>query len=145
MAVENLGHGIMSFDSYEEIRDYMQRAEKEANSRLVREQLRIEAGSYVLQLPHRNHPDLLIVGKTYDMEEFLDSERRAAHPGDPFDEDYSRLSYNSLLSRNYLFGRWHSHAEPAGEYGDVHRSMLGGAIPQWLFERLVVMMGGGEP
>jgi hypothetical protein len=113
---------FVSFDSWEALQEYMDISERQANERVTDLQRTIKPGDFVVRPTEIGGIPTLIVGKTFSVEELVESEQKA---GAVLDElDYITVSYKARMERGYLFGRWYSVIEQDGEYGDAHISVL---------------------
>ena len=126
--------GFMSFDSTEEMFDFMARKTDEANASLTDEQKSLTWGSYWF----RPYEGIVIFGHVFTEDEFEQKERWSYHRGGPLDEEeeaefaYSKARVYDAHERGYLFGEAFSVWEPRGELGDTHRANAW-PILQWQF------------
>jgi len=122
---EDLGYGhvVMGFESLEEMQEYMDSREREANENTMPKQWEITWGSYVIKVVP---PDLIIWGYVFTEEEFL-ADEIGEDLGNPQVEAEVMASLEQLkgrYERGYRYGRYYSVITPKGEYGDAHVSEL---------------------
>ena len=118
------GPYVRSFNSMEEMFDFMARATESANAHLADEQKALTWGSYWF----RPFDDFVIFGYVFTQEEFEARERWSYHRGGALDEEeeaefgFSKAHVLDAHERGYLFGEAFSVSEPSGELGDTHRA-----------------------
>lgn len=103
------GNGIVSFGSMDEMLDYMDRQEKEANERAHPVQRAIHYGDHVL----RHHEGFMVFGWLPEKDEVMKGEDRA-----------TQKMLGANFERGYRYGKWFSELCPEGEWGDSHVSNL---------------------
>lgn len=138
---------VMAFDSFDEMQAHMKRAENQANLLVTPEQQAIKPGDYVKQRLSAEYGDLVIMGKTFTVDEWVAREKALAeqYPEDgPFDEDYQRRHAQSMVDRGYLEGWWSS-AWEAGEWGSVHRYNMERSVTKEEYDAFLDEVGGSKP
>jgi hypothetical protein len=139
---EDLGSGVMAFESPEEMFEYMQAANAAAKARITDHQRAIKPGSYVLRPVIQGGELVVIIGKTYSLDEYIQLERSHLEIGEQWDPEAERARYSERIDDGYYFGQWWSTWEPRGEFGDGHLSTFYTAIPEWLFTYMLQMIQG---
>jgi hypothetical protein len=134
---------FVSFDSFEAMQEYMDSAERKANDRVTDLQRTIHPGDFVVRPIEVGGVPTLIVGKTYSVDQLVESERNA---GAVLEElEYITASYKQRIGRGYLFGRWYSVLERDGEYGDAHISTLLPVKETDYHDFLILIRDGKDP
>lgn len=117
-----------SFDSFEEMIEFMDEQTKIANAGLAEDQKSLTWGSHFANfVPEDN---LVVFGYVFTEDENVKSETEC---GASTEEAQATLaSVRDNHERGYLFGRCYSIVEPRGELGDTHRASAW-PIPASLF------------
>lgn len=123
---------VEGFDSIESLFDAMHQAEQDANLTLAPEQQTLTWGSYLTAFIPEASQLLVVFGRCWTAQEWLDSERRAMldQGDDPIEPVFAaelEAVHRQMLDaheRGYLFGRYYSVVEPTGELGSLHRSRV---------------------
>lgn len=118
---------FMSFNSIEEMQDWMAQRTIEANENLAPEQEAITYGTPWVNFSALGQTDALCVGIVMTEEAYL------ADGGDV--EDWEGGSIQEGHDRGYMFGRAYSKWLPEGELGDTHRASMW-PIPEDLYAAL---------
>jgi len=122
----------MSFDSFDEMMEFMRRNEQAAQARTLPAQQAIADGEEHWYYRRADSPwtggDVDIFGHIPSIADSIAKER--SYYGDPMD-DQERAEFSGVrhgmqdrLSRGYVFGNHFSVVEPNGELGSVHVSSL---------------------
>jgi hypothetical protein len=107
-----------SFDSLEDMFQYMADATDAANAGLAQEQKDLTWGSYFVNF--QPQIDLVIFGRVFTEDEVAEDETKAG--SDEAELAYTLTSLRENHEHGYLYGRCYSTIEPSGELGDTHRA-----------------------
>jgi hypothetical protein len=121
---------FMSFDSMDEMRDYMRRSEERAIASMTEEQKAIKPGD--AWASPRPEYQCVIFGKSKSLDEIEASEKSYWSDSDDAEQraerkaelEYTMESSVDSISRGYLFGEAWSILEPRGELGSTHVSQM---------------------
>jgi len=105
---------MFTFESLDDMRRWMAAQTARAQHAMTEEQRALTWGSYVM-MPTR---DFIIFGYVFTEEEVRLGELAAG--ADQEEAEGTLRALRGTLDRGYLYGRWHSLAEPEGELGSNH-------------------------
>lgn len=114
------GHRVIGFSSMEEMNEYMENQEREANESILEPQRVIGWGSYVFRLVE----DLAIWGYIFSENKFVIEEMLAEGSATKEELEAELVDLRDSHARGYRYGMWYSVVEPTGEYGSAHISAL---------------------
>lgn len=131
--------GFASFDTMEEMVEFMRRQEEEANAHLAPQQQAVTWGDYWIRFYDIEHR-ICIFGHVYTEDEMMEKERAVPlMAGESSEEVEAEIAaemegIRDAHKRGYMYGWAYSVIEPEGEPGSTHQANLW-PIPQWLYEQ----------
>lgn len=120
---------VLSFDSYDEMRAFLRRANEAADQQLHPLQVMIGQGNHWVRF-HDLPNGMVEFGYVLTKQEVYDCEVEAG--ANMVEANSSADGALLLLARNYMYGRAWSRLNPDGEYGVTHK------VSVWPIERTVV-------
>jgi len=116
------GHSVMGFESFEELQEYMAKAEREAIGNALPKQWEITWGSFVLRVVD----SLVIWGYIFTEQEFMELEIGDEMADPKVVEEVLAImeAQRDSQARGYRYGKYWSTILPDGELGSAHVSTL---------------------